>query len=110
VCNIVNGINNDMILLNHHVDHCCHEIYNANKDIASLLEKFYKLEERVMTLEAVNIEKEGCIDTLESLVDSMSDQLCCCADRDPHISSGLGSKEDPFKLKYTSDKGSDSSY
>jgi hypothetical protein len=65
-----------------------------------------------MTLEAANVEKEGRIDTLESLVDSMLDQLCRCADKSPQVGSGSGSKEDPYDLdlEYTSDKGSESSY
>jgi hypothetical protein len=36
-----------------------------------------------MTLEEANCEKEGRIDTLESLVDSMLDQLCRCAKKSP---------------------------
>jgi hypothetical protein len=75
-----------------------------------LLERSQELEKRVTTLEAANFEKEGCIDTLESLVDSMSDQLCCCADKSPQVGFGSGSKEDPFNLEYTTDKGLDSSY
>jgi hypothetical protein len=65
-----------------------------------------------MTLEAANIEKEGRIDMLKSLVDLMSDQLCRCADKSPQVGSGSGSKEDPYDLdlEYASNKGSESSY
>jgi hypothetical protein len=77
-----------------------------------LWERFQELEERITILEAANVEKEGRIDTLESLVDLMSDQLCHCANKSPRVGSGSGSKEDPYNLdlKYTSDKGSDASY
>jgi hypothetical protein len=68
------------------------------------LERFQELEERIMTLKAANVVKEGHIDTLKSLVDSMSDQLCRCADKSPQVGSGSGSKEDPFNLEYTTDK------
>jgi hypothetical protein len=47
------------------------------------LEKFQELEERITTLEVANVEKEGHIDMLESLVDLMLDQLCHCANKEP---------------------------
>jgi hypothetical protein len=109
---VFSGINQDMTLLSQCMDHRCQKSTAIKGDIRSLLERFQEFEERITTLEEANIVKEGCIDMLESLVDSMSDQLCCCADKSPRVGSGSGSKEDPFNLdlEYATDKGSDASY
>jgi hypothetical protein len=110
--NIFSSINQDMMLLSQRMDHRRQESAAIKGDVRSLLERFQELEERIMTLEAANCEKEGRIDTLESLVDSMSDQLCHCVNKSPRVGSGSGSKEDPYDLdlEYASDKGSESSY
>jgi hypothetical protein len=101
-----------MTLLSQRMDHRRQESTAIKGDVRSLLERFQELEERITTLEEANCEKEGRIDTLESLVDSMSDQLCRCAEKSPRVGSGSGSKEDPYDLdlKYASDKGSASSF
>jgi hypothetical protein len=101
-----------MTLLSQRMDHHRQESTAVKKDVQSLWDKLQDMEERITILEAANVEKEGRIDTLESLVDSMSDQLCRCADKSPRVGSGSGSKEDPYNLdlKYASDKGSDASY
>jgi hypothetical protein len=101
-----------MTLLSQRMDHRRQESAAIKGDVQSLLERFQELEERITTLEAANVEKEGRIDTLKSLVDLMLDQLCHCANKSPRVGSGSGSKEDPYDLdlKYASDKGSESSY
>jgi hypothetical protein len=98
VSEVFSSINQDMTLLSQRMDHRHQESAAIKGDVQSLLERFQELEERIMTLEAANVEKEGCIDMLESLVDSMLDQLCHCADKSPQVGSGSGSKEDPFDL------------
>jgi predicted nucleic acid-binding Zn-ribbon protein len=72
-----------MTLLSQRMDHHRQESTAIKGDVRSLLERFQELEERISTLEEANCEKEGRIDTLESLVDSMSDQLCHCAEKSP---------------------------
>jgi hypothetical protein len=110
VCGIINGINHDMTMLSQHMDHCHCEINTINGEVNSLLQRPQELEERIMTLGDANVEKEGHIDMLESLVDSISNQLCHCANKGSQVESGSGSKEDLYTLQYKCDNRSNTSY
>ena len=55
-------------------------IDRRTKELKQLESKFDNLADRLAFLEQANIEKEGQIDYLEEVIQSMSDKLCRCGD------------------------------
>ena len=52
------------------------QINHWTKELKQLESKFDNLVDRLAFLEQANIEKEGWIDYLEGVIQSMSDKLC----------------------------------
>ena len=52
------------------------------KELKQLESRFDNLADRLAFLEQANIEKEGQINYLEGVIQSMSDKLCRCEDRE----------------------------
>jgi hypothetical protein len=57
--NVFSGINQDMTLLSQCMDHRRQESATIKGDVRLLWDKFQEMEERITTLEAANVEKEG---------------------------------------------------
>ena len=57
-------------------------IDRQTKELKQLESRLENLTDRLAFLEQANIEKEGRIDYLEGVIQSMSDKLCRCGDRE----------------------------
>ena len=80
------------------------------KELKQLESRFENLADCLAFLEQANIEKEGRIDYLEEVIQSMSDKLCQCGDREVSSVSVEAGTEEPMveevegsQLEYTED-------
>ena len=73
VMKVVERIDSDVKETNIQIDH-------QTKELKQLESRFENLTDRLAFLEQANIEKEGRIDYLEGVIQSMSDKLCRCGD------------------------------
>ena len=54
------------------------QIDRQTKELKQLESRFENLADHLVFLEQANTEKEGQIDYLEGVIQSMSDKFCCC--------------------------------
>ena len=66
------------------------------KELKQLESRFENLADCLAFLEQANIEKEGRIDYLEGVIQSMSDKLCHCGDREVSSVSVEAGTEEPM--------------
>ena len=85
-------------------------IDRRTKELKQLESKFDNLVDCLVFLEQANIEKEGRIDYLEGVIQSMSNKLCCCRDREVSLVLVEAGTEEPMveeaegsQLEYTED-------
>ena len=71
-------------------------IDRRTKELKQLESRFENLADRLAFLEQANIEKEGRIDYLEGVIQSMSDKLCRCGDREVSSVSVEAGTEEPM--------------
>ena len=71
-------------------------IDRRTKELKQLESRFESLADRLAFLEQANIEKEGRIDYLEGVIQSMSDKLCRCGDREVSSVSVEAGTEEPM--------------
>ena len=87
VVKVVEWIDSDVKETNIRID-------RRTKELKQLESKFDNLTDRLAFLEQANIEKEGRIDYLEGVIQSMSDKLCRCGDREvSSVSVEAGTEE-----------------
>ena len=72
------------------------QIDRWTKELKQLESRFENLADRLAFLEQANIEKEGRIDYLEGVIQSMSDKLCRCGDCDMSSVSVEARTEEPM--------------
>ena len=71
-------------------------IDRRTKELKQLESRFENLADRLAFLEQANIKKEGRIDYLEGVIQSMSDKLCRCGDRKVSSVSVEAGTEEPM--------------
>ena len=87
VVKVVERIDSDVKETNIWIDH-------RTKELKQLESRFENLADRLVFLEQANIEKEGRIDYLKGVIQSMSDKLCRCGDREvSSVSVEVGTEE-----------------
>ena len=72
------------------------QIDRRTKELKQLESRFENLADRLAFLEQANIKKEGRIDYLEGVIQSMSDKLCRCGDREVSSVSVEAGTEEPM--------------
>ena len=103
VMKVVERIDSDVKETNIRID-------RRTRELKQLESRFENLADRLAFLEQANIEKEGQIDYLEGVIQSMSDKLCRCRDREvSSVSVEAGTEElmveeaEGSQLEYTKD-------
>ena len=101
VVKVVERINSDVKETNIRID-------RQTKELKQLESKVDNLMDRLAFLEQANIKKEGRIDYLEGVIQSMSDKLCRCRDHEVSSVSVEAGTEEPMveevegsQLEYT---------
>ena len=89
VVKVVERIDSDVKETNIRID-------RRTKELKQLESRFEDLADRLAFLEQANIEKEGRIDYLEGVIQSMSDKLCRCGDREVSSVSVEAGTEEPM--------------
>ena len=89
VVKVVKRIDSDVKETNIRID-------RRTKELKQLENRFKNLADCLAFLEQANIEKEGRIDYLEGVIQSMSDKLCRCGDREVSSLSVEAGTEEPM--------------
>ena len=89
VVKVVERIDSDVKETNIRID-------RQTKELKQLESRFENLVDRLAFLEQANIEKEGRINYLKGVIQSMSNKLCRCGDREVSSASVEAGTEEPM--------------